>query len=86
MFLHIVFSMTILQTTFFSMYTILKMAYVFTSSTPRTTTFTLVFSRDGPISDERLPSVLWVVGSGSLAMLCFPTRTRALSSALWSTG
>ena len=58
------------------MYTILKMIYAFTSTAPRTTTFMLVLSRDGPVSGfslhvhEHLPSALWVVGSGSLAMLC----------------
>ena len=56
------------------MYTILKMAYAFTSMAPQIATFTLVLSRDGPVSGfslhvhECLPSALWVVGSGSLAM------------------
>ena len=58
------------------MYTILKMAYAFTSMAPQIATFTLVLSRDGPVSGfslhvlEHLPSSLGVVGSGSLAMTC----------------
>jgi hypothetical protein len=54
------------------MYTILRMTYV----TSRAATFTLVFSRDGPVSDSSLHMhaaprfVLWVVtGSSSLATL-----------------
>jgi hypothetical protein len=60
-----------------SMYTILKMTYTFASTAPRTTTFTLVFSIDSPVSGfflhvhERPPSALWVVNSGSLVMLVF---------------
>ena len=52
------------------------MTYAFTSTAPRTATFMHVLSRDGPVSSfslhvhERLPSMLWVVGSGSLATLC----------------
>jgi hypothetical protein len=77
MFLHTILYMVILQTTFLSMYTILKMTYAFTSTAPRTTTFTVVLSRDGPVSGFSLhvyecqPSALWVVGSGSSVMLVF---------------
>jgi hypothetical protein len=59
------------------MYTILKVTYVFASTTPRTVMFTLVFSRDGPVSGfslhvhERQPSALWVVGSDSSVTFIF---------------
>jgi mannose-6-phosphate isomerase-like protein (cupin superfamily) len=57
------------------MYNILKMIYAFVSMAPRTATFTLVLSRDGPVSNfslhvhEHLPSALWVVSSGSSVMV-----------------
>jgi hypothetical protein len=64
------------------------MTYVFASMTPRTATFTLVFSRDGHVSGfflhvhERQPSVLWVVGSGSSVTLVFLHVHELLRSAL----
>ena len=74
------------------MYTILKMIYAFASTTPRTATFMLVLSNDGPVSDfflhvqECLPSALWVVGSGSSVMLVFLHVHELQRSALWFTG
>ena len=59
------------------MYTILKMTYAFASIAPRTTTFTLVLSRDGHVSGfslhvhERLPSTLWVIDNDFSVMLVF---------------
>ena len=73
------------------MYTILKMTYAFASMDPRTPTFTLMLSRDGPVSGfslhvhERLPSALWVVGSGSSVMLVFLHVHELQRSALWFT-
>jgi len=74
------------------MYTILKMTYAFASTASQTATFTLVLSRDGPVSSfslhvhERLPSTLWVVDSGSSVMLVFLHVHELQRSALWFTG
>ena len=74
------------------MYTILKITYVFTSMTFRTAMFTLVFSRDGPVSGfsqhmhglQR--SALWVVGSGSSVTLVFLHVHKLQRSVLRFTG
>ena len=66
------------------------MTYIFASMTPRTATFTLVFSRDGTVSGfslhvhERQPSALWVVSTGSSVTLVFLHVHELQCSALWS--
>jgi hypothetical protein len=61
------------------------MTYAFVSTAPRTATFTLVLSRDDPVSSfsltrARAPA-LYVMGGRQrlLGDACLPTRTRALA-------
>ena len=76
MFLHTILYMIILQTTFLHVYH-LKDDIRFCLNGSPNNQFTLLLSRDGPVSGfslhvhERLPTVLWVVGSGSSVTLVF---------------
>ena len=76
MFLRTILYMIILQTTFLHVYH-LKDDIRFRLNGSPNIHFTLVLSRDGPVSGfslhvhERLPSALWVVDSDSSVMLVF---------------
>ena len=76
MFLRAVFSKFALQTIFFYVYHLKDDIQLSLRQTPEQSCWCSDVPRDSPVSGfslhvhERLPSALWVVGSGSLAMLC----------------